>query len=73
MNTQIKSIDESPTTAFTMPDLPRLGQTPSEELSCGLYSILAVSSGGEWHPILGHCNGGRTDGFFEGLLVGDEA
>ncbi|MBL8067935.1 MAG: hypothetical protein JNM28_05775 [Armatimonadetes bacterium] len=73
MNRQTASIDENPTTAFTLPDLPRMVQAPSEELSCGLYSFLAVNSDGEWHPILGHRNGARTDGFFEGLLEGEES
>lgn len=73
MNAQITSIDKNPTTVFTLPDLPRMVQTPSEELSCGPYSFLTVNSDGEWHPILGHRNGVRTDGYFEGLLVGDEA
>jgi hypothetical protein len=73
MNTQTTQIDVLSTTPFTLPDLPRLVRTPSEELTCGLYSFLAVHWNGEWHPILGNRNGARVDGFFEGLLEGQDS
>ena len=72
MNTQITSVDENPTTAFTLPDLSNLVQTPSDELSRGLYSFLALAEGCMWMPAFGFENGARTDGWFSALLEGDE-
>lgn len=72
MNTPITSIDENPTTALTLPDLPYLVQTPSHEMSRGLYTFLAVAEGCMWMPAFGFENGARTDGWFSALLEGDE-